>query len=267
MADDDDNAPAEKADDPDQRLREKAGELRMHAELAAVFEGCRKFEAELRVGLDADVARQVQRAMALADKSRQGNSPLVSGDAVAGAVDVLRMPDYAGPSTNDYHVYRRPGELMVVRWLAGEEVDTFYQRLQAHFDAGLAAYRHDERENHGWKQEPATLKYLDALDELQVDLADRYFREPVRTHDVVMLSTQTADEMNIAFLADHVMGVGTTELVGRASAPSSDEPAEAELSWFFKLFLLRGAEGGRERCCFFAFLQKTDDSWDFEDEE
>ena len=266
MSDDEAGAADERPIDPEQRVREKAGELRMHAELAAVFEGCRKFEAELKTGLDADIARQVQRAMAMADRSRDGNSPLVTGEAIDGAMTVLRLPVDQALSTNDYHVYRRPGEVMIVRWLAGDEVDTFYQRLQAHFDAGLASLRNDERENHGWKQEPATLRYLDTLDELNIDLADRYFREAVRTHGGVMLSTQTADQMNISFLAEHVMGVGSAELVGRASAPTSDEPAESELAWFFKLFLLRGAEGGSERCCFFAFLQKADDDWGLDDE-
>ncbi len=265
MSDEPDETPTERAADPLARVIEKATELRSHAELAAIFEAGRKFEAQLLPGLDADVARQVQRVMARAEKSREGNSPLV-GDAVAAdAAAVLRLPADRDLTTNDYHVYRRPGEVMLVRWLAGDEVDLFYERLQAHFDAGLNGLRADERQANEWKGEPATLMYLDALDKLEVDLAERYLRDVVKTHGIVALSTQTADEMNIAFLCDHLMGLPAAELVGARSAPS-EEPTEAELSWFFKLFLLRGMDADVERICIFAFLQKTDDWSDDEDE-
>ena len=39
-----------------------------------------------------------------------------------------------------------------------------------------------------------------------------------------------------------------------------DVPTEADRTWFFKLFSLRGIRVGEEQMCFFAFLQKTDDT-------
>ena len=56
--------PADHVMDPAARAREKANELRIHAEIAAVFEGNRKFGAEFLTRLDADMAREVQRTMA-----------------------------------------------------------------------------------------------------------------------------------------------------------------------------------------------------------
>ena len=63
MFDEPDEPRAEQATDPAGRAREKADEFRMHAELAAVFEGPRKFEAQILATLNADVARNVQRTI------------------------------------------------------------------------------------------------------------------------------------------------------------------------------------------------------------
>ena len=153
---------------------------------------------------------------------------------------------------------------MIVRWLAGEEVETFYQRLQAHFDAGLEGFREDERQAKEWQQDAPTLAYLDALDKVKVDMAERYSREVIRKHRIFVLSTQSADELNIAYLADHIMGVPAEEIVGGVSA-RREEPTERDLAWFFKLFSLRGMTGGEERMCFFAYLQKSDDGMDAEE--
>ena len=57
--------PAERPADPAQRAKEKSEEFRMHAELAAVFEGCRKFDAELRPGLDPELALRAADRLAL----------------------------------------------------------------------------------------------------------------------------------------------------------------------------------------------------------
>ena len=151
---------------------------------------------------------------------------------------------------------------MIVRWLAGEEVDTFYRRLQAHFDANLNNFREDERQSKEWKADEKITAYLDALGKLEVKLSDRLLRDPIRQHGLAILSTQTADEMNIAFLCDQVMGVPAADVVGDASAPPG-EAKESDLAWFFKLFMLRGVRDGVEQMCFFTFLQKTDDSFDF----
>src|SRR5439155_7843185 len=55
-----DESPSERALDPTLRAREKFDELRTHAELVAIFEGHRKFDAELRPDLNRDLARDLQ---------------------------------------------------------------------------------------------------------------------------------------------------------------------------------------------------------------
>ena len=252
--------PTERPIKPEDLAREKSDEFRMHAELCAVFEGRRKFDAELRGGLDAGVARDAQRTMGRLEKAKTPDSPVLPPAAAPDAAALLSLPAGGGDlPTNDYHIHRRPGEVMVVRWLAGDEVDRFYGRLQAHFDAALEGFREDERQAKAWKQDPKTLAYLAALDALEVKMADRYLRDVIRKHDVFVLSTQAADELNIAYLADHVMGVAAADIVGAASAPPDDAPTEQDLAWFFKLFSLRGVVEGVERMCFFAYLQKSDD--------
>jgi hypothetical protein len=74
-----------------------------------------------------------------------------------------------------------------------------------------------------------------------------------------VLSTQSADEMNIAYLSDYVMEVWVADIVGPTSAPP-EEPTEQDLAWFFKLFSLRGMGEGIEQMCFFAYLQKSDET-------
>jgi hypothetical protein len=258
MFDEPEESPEEQSADPAQQAREKTDEFRMHAELAAVFEGTRKFDAELMPGLDAEVARQVQRAMGKLAKAKTPESPVLPAGSAPDAMAVLTFDKAHDLSTNDYHIHRRPGEVMIVRWLEGDQVETYYERLQAHFDAALEGFKEDERQAREWKQDPKTLAYLKALDALDVKMADRYLRDLIRKQKLFVLSDQSADEMNIAYLAETIMGASTAELVGRASAPP-DEPTERDLAWFFKLFSLRGMVEDVERMCFFAFLQKTDE--------
>jgi hypothetical protein len=149
---------------------------------------------------------------------------------------------------------------MIVRWLEGDEVEAFYERLQAHFDAMLAHAKEEEQLNNEWKQDKASGEYREALEKMDIKLPDRWLREPIKAHRIFVLSTQMADEMNIAFLAEHVMGTDPAELVGPASAPP-DNPTEQDLAWFYKLFMLRGVREGVEQMCFFTFLQKTDEGW------
>lgn len=252
--------PTEHPIKPEDRAREKSDEFRMHAELCAVFEGSRKFDAALRPQLDPEVARDVQRTMGRLEKAKTPDSPVLPDPVAADAAKLLALPDARGLTTNDYHIHRRPGEVMIVRWLAGAEVEQFYERIQAHFDAALEGFKEDERQSQEWKQDPKTLAYLKALDALEVKMADRYLRDVIRTHKVFVLSTQAADEINIAYLADYVMGVPAAEVVGAASAPPDEAPTEQDLAWFFKLFSLRGVVDGVERMCFFTYLQKSDDS-------
>jgi hypothetical protein len=250
--------PDERTSDPAVRAREKFDQFRMHAELAAVFEGKRKFDAELYPGLDPEIARDIQRTIGRLEKSKSPDSPILPASSAADAARLLTLPTSGDVSTNNYHVNRRPGEVMIVRWLADDEVETFYARMQAHFEAALTQFREEERQSLAWKQDPKTLAYLKALDAIDVRLADRYLRDPIRKHNLFVLSTQAADEIDILHLADYLMSVDPAELVGPASAPG-EAPTEQERAWFFKLFSLRGVVDGVERMCFFTFLQKSDE--------
>jgi hypothetical protein len=254
--------PTERSFDPKARAQEKADEFRMHAELASAFEGCRKFDARLLPGLDSQIARDTQRAMGRLEKSKQPGTPVLPEPSVVDAAQLLGLAAQSNLSTNDYHIHRRPGEVMILRWLTGDQVQQFYERLQAHFDAAMNGYREEEKTDNQWKQDPATLEYLTALDAVDVKMADKYLREIIRQHQVFVLSTQAADEINIGYLCDYVMGIPAIEVVGVASAPP-EEPSEKDLAWYYKLFSLRGIKDGIESMCFFTFLQKTDDGFDF----
>jgi hypothetical protein len=262
MFDEPSERPEERPREPAERAREKSDEFRMHAELAAVFEGIRKFDAELRPGLDPELAREVQRSIAKLEKSKAPDSPVLPEPSAADAAALLRFPVSHDLTTNDYHVRRRPGETLIVRWLEGEQVDSFYERLQAHFDVGLNDFRDEERQTHEWKQDAETLAYLAALDALDVKLAERYLRDLIRTHKLFVLSTWTADEMDILHLCDYLMGVPAAEVLGKASAPPDESPTERDRAWFFRLYALRGVDEGVERMCFFTYLQKAEDTFD-----
>ncbi|HEV8378038.1 MAG TPA: hypothetical protein VGP99_04250 [Tepidisphaeraceae bacterium] len=259
MFDEPGESPQERVLDPAQRAREKADEFRVHAEVAAVFEGPRKFDAEIRPRLKDDVARDIQKRIAKLEKSKSAESPILPPESAEGAADLLGLPAKSALSTNDYHIHRRPGEMMIVRWLEGKQVETFYERMQAHFDVAMEDYRDEQRQAHGWKQDEKTVAYIAALDAIEVKMADQYLRGIIAKHKVFVLSTLTADQMDILHLCDYVMGVEAAEVVGTASAPG-DEPTEQNRSWFFKLFSLRGIIEGVERMCFFAYLQKTEET-------
>jgi hypothetical protein len=259
MYEDPEESPSEDASDPKVRANEKSDEFRMHAELAAVFEGPRKFEAQIVPTLDSGLAREIQRGMARLEKAKTPESPILLPPSIPDAASLLDFFAANNLSTNDYHIHHRPGEVMMVRWLAGDQVESFYERIQAHYDAAMEGYREDERQANEWKQDPKTLAYLDAMDKLEVKMAERYLRDYIRKHNLYVLSTHTADEINIAYLADHIMNTPAAEVVGEASAPP-DAPTDQDLAWFFKLFSLRGMKEGEERMCFFTYLQKTDDS-------
>src|SRR4051812_47651190 len=105
--------PTEHAIDPAARAKDKSDEFRMHAELAAVFEGPRKFEAQLLAGLDANLARDVQRTMGRLEKAKTPDSPVLSEPSMVDAAALVDMPAAKALSTNDYHILRRPGEVMI----------------------------------------------------------------------------------------------------------------------------------------------------------
>ena len=58
MFDEPDVNPEDRPSDPAERAKTKSDEFRMHAELAAVFEGNRKFDARILKDLDPGVARE-----------------------------------------------------------------------------------------------------------------------------------------------------------------------------------------------------------------
>jgi hypothetical protein len=210
--------------------------------------------------LEYQVARDIQQRIARLEKSKEAGIPILPPQSEGDAKELLNLAGKLGLSTNDYHINRRPGEVMIVRWIEGEQVETFYERMQAHFDVAIEGEREDERDERGWKQDEKTQAYLKALEAIEMKLADRYLRGVIREHKVFVLSTVTADQMDILHLCDTVMGVESSRVVGPASAPG-DEPTEQERAWFFKLFALRGIEAGVERMCFFAYLQKAEESW------
>jgi hypothetical protein len=258
MFDEPEENPTERASSAEDRAKEKSDEFRMHAELAAVFEGCRKFDARLSPGLDANIARDVQRGMGRLDKAKTPDSPIIPDPSAADAAGLLNLPATAGLSTNDYHIHRRPGEVMIIRWLEGEQVDKYYERIQAHFDVAMNAFREEEKTENEWKHNEEADAYLAALEKIDVKLADRYLRPLIKAHGIFVLSTQTADEMNINYLSNYLIGTDAADVVGAKSAPG-DAPTDQELAWFFKLFSLRGLHDGVEKMCYFTFLQKADD--------
>lgn len=260
MYDEPDEQPPQSKADPVTRAKDKSDEYRMLAELAAVFEGTKKFDAGLHPGLKPGLARELQQTIGKLEKNKAPDTPILLPTAFDDAARVLDFWKTHDLSTNDYHLYRRPGEVIIVRWLAGEQVDTFYTRLQAHFDAAFGAFRDDEKASQAWKADEATRKYLDALDKVEVKMEDRYLRSYIKQHKLYVLSTQAADELNISFLADTIMQVPAGDIVGETLAPGEDA-TDQDRAWFFKLFSLRGMREGEERMCFFAFLQKTEEGW------
>ncbi len=259
MFDEPSESPQERNVDPAQRAKDKTDEFRVHAEVCAVFEGPRKFDAEI-LKLDNETARDVQKRMARLEKTKKPDSPILPPESAAEATAILNLAGKDALPTNDYHISRRPGEAIVLRWLEGEQVSTFYERIQAHFDVALDDYKNEQREGYGWKQDPKMTAYLDALDAVEIKMPDRYLRDIIRKHGVFVLSTLTADEMDISYLTETVMGAQVTDIVGAAAA-LPDEPTESDRAWFFKLFSLRGVIDGIERMCFFAYLQKAEESW------
>jgi hypothetical protein len=261
MYDEPEEMPEERAAEPAKRAEEKANEFRMHAEIYAVFEAVRKFDAGLDAALDDGLAREVQKRIGKLEKSKDPESPILPPDAAADA-GALFAALKEKVSANDYHVRRRPGEAVIVRWIEGEQVETFYDRFQAHFDVAMTDYREEERQAQGWKKDAETLAYLNKLDELELKVADRYLRALIRQHNLFVLSTLSVDEMDILHLCDFVMGVPAADVVGRSDAPPEEDATERDRAWFFKLFSLRGIVDGVERMCWFTYLQKAEDTFD-----
>ncbi len=247
---------------PKERLDTKLEPIRIHSELAAVFEAVRKFGVRIVPGLDMEVVRDVQQTTARLEKTKTPGKPFLEPTPRLGAISLFEYLAGSGLSTGDYHIHRRPGETMIVRRIVGEEVDTFYQRMQAHLDVALKQAQAEEKQAHEWKADPATTEYLNLLAEFKLKMDERWYRQHIKVLDAFCLRTQTADDLNIRYLAEIIMGVGIADVVGAASVPTS----EADVSWFFKLFSLCGQVAGTEQIVFFAFLQRTNDSFELDDE-
>lgn len=258
--DPEEDLPPSRGVDPKARAKDKSDEFRMHAELCAVFEGNRKFDAQIDTAWDGNLARECQRMVGKLERNRIEDTPVIADESASIAAELLDLPHAKNLSTNDYHIHRRPGEVLIARWIEGEQVESFYTRLQAHYDFALKMFVEDERQTHGWKQDPNTTAFLEALDALKISMPERYLRDPIREHAIYVLSTQTADEMDIQHLCDFIMGIPAAEIVGEASAPG-DSPTERDRAWFSKLFSVRGMKDKTERMCFFMYLQKSDDGF------
>ena len=125
MFEEPEETPEDRPIDPVVRAQERFDAFRMHAEFCAVFEGTRKFEAELKPKLGPEIARDLQRTIGRLEKSRAADSPLLPEPSAIEAAGVLDLPKTRSLSTNDYHIHRRPGEVMIVRWLEGEQVESY----------------------------------------------------------------------------------------------------------------------------------------------
>ena len=136
--------------------------------------------------------------------------------------------------------------------------------MQAHFDAALSQFREEERQSLEWKQDPQTLAYLDAMDKVEIRMAERYLRDPVRNSPVpiFVLSTQAADELDIRHLCDYVMNVPAGQVVGEASCAAGGRGDRGGSS--------RGSSNcshlavvveSAERICLFTYLQKVGDEF------
>src|SRR5947207_11202074 len=96
--------PPEHAADPATQAREKSDEFRTHAELVAVFEGHRKFDAQL-LRLDPDLARDIQRTIGKLEKSKLPDVAVISPEAALDAARLLDFPAAHELSTSDYHLH------------------------------------------------------------------------------------------------------------------------------------------------------------------
>ena len=112
MFDEPSESPQERNFDPAQRAKDKSEEFRVHAEVAAVFEGPRKFDAQI-VRLKDDLARDIQKRMARLEKAKTPESPILPPESAADAAALLNLSSSEKLASNDYYIYRRPGEVMM----------------------------------------------------------------------------------------------------------------------------------------------------------
>lgn len=295
MFDDPDDASQSRRVGPEQAAAEKLEELRMYAELAAVFEGTARFGHAVRHDLPARVARQLQRGMVTLERARDGSVQLIPPEQVPLAHELLRLHRLEQLTLCDYHGCGESGELHIARWVAGSDFDTVFERLQAHFESMLEGHIEEEREARGWRGDPYVSAYLAALERLKPDLPTRYLLPYLRSGAVpACLSTHTVDNLSVSFLCSTVMQIDAPVLfapwhnmtaeeaaeyfadidddeviasmlkLGREPGSEPDDLPPVDLSaltdppWlshYFKLFLLRGMVDQSLVACFYAFFQ------------
>ncbi len=124
-------------------------------------------------GSTPQLARDMQRAMGRLEKSKSPDSPVLPGPR-------RRCGRPAEPSQSPRPVHQRlphpsPARRSDDRPLAGQgdQVETFYERLQAHFDAALEGFRKTNGRPTNGSKTRKTLAYLAALDAIEVRMADR----------------------------------------------------------------------------------------------
>src|SRR5438270_679998 len=100
MFDEPEETPQDRPFDPLERAKASCDEFRMHAELAAIFEGVRKFEARILPTLSPEIARETQRTVARLEKSRLPDTPVIAPEIAPLAAQLLDLPDANEISTN-----------------------------------------------------------------------------------------------------------------------------------------------------------------------
>src|SRR5688572_2958629 len=84
--------PSERPTNPADRAKEKFDEFRMHAEVAAVFEAARKFDARILPKLDPETARDVQRTIGRLEKAKLSDLPVIAPESAPDAARLLTLP-------------------------------------------------------------------------------------------------------------------------------------------------------------------------------
>jgi hypothetical protein len=260
MFDDPSEPPPELAATAQARAAEKIDEFRLQAELCAVFEATWKYDAQILPVDDPKTLRSIQKTIAGLERDRIDGTPVIKPERAADAAALLDTPRTGVFSTNDYHVLQAGGQVLICRWLEAEQVQTFYERFQAHFDVALHAHIEEFRSEHEWRQDPGADGYLRALESSKTLMAQRYLRDTIREHRVFVLSTHSVGELNLLFLCEQIMRADPAEVVGADDAPD-DTATDADRTWYFKLFALRGVVEQTERMFFFAFMEKASAEW------
>src|SRR5436853_6763075 len=100
MFDEPEESPQQRNIDPAQLAKDKTDEFRVHAEACAVFEGPRKFDAEIRK-LKVDLARDIEKRMAKLEMAKTHEGPILPPYSTADAAAVLNLSTAEKLATHD----------------------------------------------------------------------------------------------------------------------------------------------------------------------